>query len=149
MSSSDDEKEMREVIYDNSDRYVGEFKAGKRHGKGAYYYHDGSKYEGEYKNGKRAGKGTYTSVHGDKYFGEWKDGESHGEGVYQYVNGDRYEGEFRDDVPHGKGPCSSWQAGTATHLPLSNRDIPPRQRRHLRGRVPEWLPPRQGKIREG
>ena len=91
------------MIYDNSDRYVGEFKAGKRHGKGAYYYHDGSKYEGEYRNGKRAGKGTYTSVHGDKYFGEWKDGESHGEGVYQYVNGDRFEGEFRDDVPHGKG----------------------------------------------
>lgn len=116
--SDDDAREQREITYDNGDRYVGEFRKGKRDGKGTYYYNDGSKYEGEYRLGKRHGRGTYASVHGDKYYGEWKDGESHGEGVYQYVNGDRYEGQFKvcapmalafspdalqDDVPHGVG----------------------------------------------
>ena len=34
----------------------------------------GDKYVGEYKNGKRHGQGTYTYPIGDKYVGEWKKG---------------------------------------------------------------------------
>ena len=38
----------------------------------------GDKYVGEYKDGKRHGQGTYTWADGDKYVGEWKDGKNLG-----------------------------------------------------------------------
>ena len=37
--------------YDNGESYVGEFKAGKRNGKGIFYGVDGSKEAREYKDG--------------------------------------------------------------------------------------------------
>ena len=46
--------------YPNGDKYVGEYKDGKRHGQGTYTYPNGNKYVGEYKDGKRHGQGTYT-----------------------------------------------------------------------------------------
>ena len=42
---------------------------------------DGDKYDGEYKDGKRNGKGTYTFADGDKYDGEWKDDKGNGLGT--------------------------------------------------------------------
>ena len=33
--------EIRTINYDNGDKYVGEYKDGKRHGKGTYYWADG------------------------------------------------------------------------------------------------------------
>lgn len=37
----------------------GEFKFGKREGKGVFTWHDGERYEGGFKNDKRDGFGTY------------------------------------------------------------------------------------------
>ena len=57
--------------------YVGEYKDGKRDGKGKMLWkYDGSKYsyDGEWKKGKQHGKGTYTSPDGTKK-GEWKNGK--------------------------------------------------------------------------
>lgn len=42
----------------DGDRYEGEWKDGRMHGKGAYHYSNGDKYEGEWKEDKRHGKGT-------------------------------------------------------------------------------------------
>ena len=38
------------------------------------------KYVGEYKDGKRNGQGTFTYPDGEKYVGEFKDGERNGQG---------------------------------------------------------------------
>ena len=65
-------------------------------GEGIYIYASGDRYEGEYKNGKMHGKGTYiwgpnTKSAGDKYIGDWIDDMMTGEGIYIYASGDRYE----------------------------------------------------------
>ena len=38
-------------------------------------YYDGDKYVGEWKKGKRHGQGTYTFSNGVRWVGEWKDDE--------------------------------------------------------------------------
>ncbi|MDC0202057.1 hypothetical protein OAJ56_02315, partial [Flavobacteriales bacterium] len=53
-------------------------------GEGRY---KGDKYVGEWKEGKKDGEGTYTYSNGDKYVGEWKGDEKHGEGTYTYDDG--------------------------------------------------------------
>ena len=42
---------------------------------GMYVWDDGNKYVGEWKDDKRDGQGTYTYANGDKYVGEFKDGK--------------------------------------------------------------------------
>ena len=58
----------------NNGRYEGQFRNGKREGKGIYYYKNGEKYDGECKNGLKEGKGIYYFNNGNKYEGDWKMG---------------------------------------------------------------------------
>ena len=89
------------------DKYVGEWKDGKRTGQGTYIFANGDKYVGEWKDNNFNGKGTHTygdgPWKGDKYVGEWKDGKIDGEGTYTYANGGKYVGEFKDNIRHGEG----------------------------------------------
>ena len=62
-----------------------------------------SVYEGEYRDGKRHGRGTLTFASGARYEGEYRDGNRHGHGTYTFADGDSYEGPFRDDKAHGHG----------------------------------------------
>ena len=57
----------------NGNKYVGEFKDGKRHVHGTWTHYDGNKYVGEFKHGMFHGQGTYTSPDGTRYFGKYKD----------------------------------------------------------------------------
>ena len=57
--------------------------------KGTFTFPDGEKYVGEVKDGKKHGRGTYTYANGDKYVGEFKDGNWNGKGTYIFENGDR------------------------------------------------------------
>jgi hypothetical protein len=41
-------------------------------------YSNGNKYEGEFKNNKPHGKGVYTWLNGELYEGEWKAGLKEG-----------------------------------------------------------------------
>ena len=66
------------TTFASGDKYVGEFKDGKKHGQGAYTFANGNKYVGEYKDDKRNGQGTDTFADGAKYVGEKKDGLFHG-----------------------------------------------------------------------
>tara|TARA_Y100000294_G_scaffold37191_1_gene32779 strand:+ start:177 stop:635 length:459 start_codon:yes stop_codon:yes gene_type:complete len=79
--------------------YVGEYKDGKKHGKGRYTWSDGGIYIGNWKDGKEHGQGTYTSPAGTKYVGEWKEGKYDGQGTETLSNGWKYVGEWREGKP--------------------------------------------------
>lgn len=64
---------------------------------------NGEKYAGEWKDGKYHGKGVLTAVNKDRYEGLFVDGSKCGEGVMMFANGDRYDGCWEKNVPHGKG----------------------------------------------
>mgnify|MGYP001131685251 CR=1 FL=1 len=46
--------------------------------RGILSYADGDRYEGEWKNGKMHGKGVYVYANGDRYDGEWSEDKRHG-----------------------------------------------------------------------
>lgn len=83
-------------IFDNGDRYIGEFKNGLPHGRGSYFNKDGSNYKGPFVNGKRQGYGTFTWTNGDQYIGEYKNNMRDGEGTYTNANGKQQKGIWKD-----------------------------------------------------
>lgn len=91
------------MTYACGDIYYGEFIYDKRHGKGTITYACGNIYVGQWENNKRNGKGTCTYANGDVYVGEWKDDKKHGNGTYRSANGDVFVGEWKHDNIHGNG----------------------------------------------
>ncbi|CAF4002358.1 unnamed protein product [Rotaria sp. Silwood1] len=115
-----------ECQYSDGGRYQGEFRNGKRHGYGVYYYPnkeewagkwlndqtngrgirtfpDGSRYEGEEKNAKKHGYGTYCFPNGDIYDGEWVNDKQNGRRTFIKPEGIQYNGYFRNNLKHGYG----------------------------------------------
>jgi len=90
-------------VWEDGQKYVGDWKDDNKHGKGTYTYANGDKYVGDWKDDNKHGKGTLTWTDGDKYVGEWKDGKQHGQGIYTYPNGEKYVGEHKNDKRHGQG----------------------------------------------
>ena len=78
------------------EKYVGEYKDGKRNGQGTITWSDGKNYVGEFKDGKFNGHGKLTWSDGKKYVGEYKDGKKWNGTVYdkngniqvKFVNGE-------------------------------------------------------------
>ena len=91
--------------YPNGDEYTGEFKDGKRDGKGKLSYHAFQTYVGEFKDDKRHGEGTFTDegLTEFTYTGQWKDDKKSGLGVIKYKKGLKYSGEWKADKENGKG----------------------------------------------
>ena len=54
-------------------RYIGEWKNGKRNGYGTFYYSNGAKYEGTWKNDNKEGFGIFTFNDGTKFIGLFKE----------------------------------------------------------------------------
>jgi len=96
------EKELNEILIDG-DKYVGELRNGRPHGKGTMNYTDGDKYVGEFKNGEFNGQGTYTFLDGESYAGEFKSDYFDGQGTYTFLDGDKYVGEFKNGEFNGHG----------------------------------------------
>jgi len=71
-------------IYANGDKYVGGWKNGTFHGKGALTLSNGGKYVGEFMDGKLHGHGTITFSNGDKYIGQLRSDHIYGRGTYKY-----------------------------------------------------------------
>ena len=100
----------RKVTYKDGSRYRGEFRNGKRTGRGTFTWSNGDRYEGEWRNNKRTGRGTYTWPNGNRYEGEWRNNKRIGRGTLTWSNGNRYVGEFRNDERTGQGTFT-WPSG--------------------------------------
>ena len=72
-------------------------------GYGVFVYENGDKYVGEWKNNKSHGLGTSTLKNGETYSGQWKNATPHGQGTYKFFNGDKYVGEWKEWNFHGQG----------------------------------------------
>jgi len=84
-------------------RYKGEFKDGKKQGRGLYEWSNGDKFDGTFVDDKPSGTGKWDFASGDKYAGEVVGGVIVGKGVFIARNGDKFEGPFIDGKPNGKG----------------------------------------------
>jgi len=113
-------------IYDNGDKYVGEWKNSMREGYGKMYFANRDVYEGNWLADMRSGTGVLTMHFGHTYSGNWLDDKYHGKGIYtkqenyiydgNWENGnksgygeekiswrDNYAGEWLQNKKHGKG----------------------------------------------
>lgn len=109
----------------DGEMYIGQWRMGKRDGKGIKVWADGREYVGQWSNNRRSGHGIITWANGDtyigeiqfgfqqghgvmksngeKYVGEWNVNERHGFGVMHFRNGDTYSGEWAHNKKHGHG----------------------------------------------
>lgn len=90
-------------VFPSGAKYIGEFRRGKIHGKGIFYYSDGNKYIGHWVNQNREGEGRMVFKNGDEYLGGFKNNKFSGEGTMSYASGNRYQGEWLNNHPNGKG----------------------------------------------
>lgn len=92
------------LIFENQERYEGEFLNGKKQGVGVQFYSSGMvRYKGQFRNDLRNGQGTYYFTNGDKYVGTFLENVPHGKGTYYYSDGEQFVGSFRGGVRQGYG----------------------------------------------
>lgn len=65
-----------------SERYIGDYRKGKKNGHGTYVWANRDRYEGEWQDDLQNGKGTMIFGEGGRYVGQWKDGKPEGQGAY-------------------------------------------------------------------
>ena len=115
-----------EKHYDDGQTYVGRLYQDVPNGRGKMTYSCGKVYDGEWKAGKRDGRGITTHVDGgveealwvndvcetrlkmkyaggNVYTGQFQGTSRHGYGIMRYANGDKYEGTWKDDCRDGEG----------------------------------------------
>lgn len=90
------------MIYYSTQKYVGEFKNGKRHGQGTMYLPLRRELSGIWVNDAII-EGTATLSNGTRYIGGWQFGYRHGQGKLIYSDGRVYVGEFHAGQKHGQG----------------------------------------------
>jgi hypothetical protein len=99
-------------------RYEGEFKAGRKHGKGLKVWPNGDRYEGDFVEDRKEGAGVYTWGRGpwagERYEGEYAGDRRHGRGTYRWPSGDVYAGRWDNDAI--AGPATEMMVARAKHL---------------------------------
>lgn len=84
--------------------YIGEWKNGRKMGKGKFFIGKNSYYEGDFLDGEITGNGIRIFSNGSKYEGQFLNGEFNGRGIYiNNTNGEVYEGEWKDNRRCGEG----------------------------------------------
>ena len=114
------------VVLSDGSVYDGQWRDGKRLGKGRYFtssggllegiwnsglhiygrvvYANGDHYEGQYWHMQRSGSGTFQSLYStNEYKGSWKYDKKHGFGSEKLSDGSQYTGYFEADLRHGEG----------------------------------------------
>ncbi len=85
--------------------YRGEFKAGKKHGKGVKTWPNGDRYEGEFVEDYKEGNGVYVfgrgPWQGERYEGQFVKDRRHDIGTYRWQTGDVYTGPWQNDIATG------------------------------------------------
>ncbi len=86
--------------------YRGDFRAGRKHGRGVKTWRSGDRYEGEFVEDRKEGTGRYTwsargASAGESYSGGYRNDRREGYGVYEWPSGDRYAGPWADDAITG------------------------------------------------
>jgi hypothetical protein len=86
--------------------YRGDFRAGRKHGKGIKTWPSGDRYEGDFVDDRKEGMGKYLwgprgASAGESYSGAYVNDQRHGEGVYAWPSGDRYSGPWANDAITG------------------------------------------------
>ena len=92
------EKMLAERVFDDGQKYHGQWHHGVMQGSGVYDWTDGEQYRGDWVGDKSHGMGMRRWTNGDRYEGEFKEGKRHGMGVHFYSDGDTFHGEFRNDM---------------------------------------------------
>ena len=87
--------ETKFLIESKNDRYFGEIKGKKRHGRGIWYVDNGL-YEGYFYNDLANGYGKFTSPNGDFFQGEWENSKKK-KGREILSNGNEFNGEYKND----------------------------------------------------
>lgn len=86
--------------------YRGDFRAGRKHGKGIKTWPTGDWYDGEFADDRKHGLGRYvwgslSLFAGEIYSGTYVDDLREGHGTYTWPSGDRYSGPWLRDQPSG------------------------------------------------
>lgn len=89
------------VKHADQTEYEGGFKDGLYHGKGIMVGAEG-RYEGDWRAGKRDGRGTMRYTLGGSYDGQWRGGVFHGQGKAVYAGGGEYAGMFENGRREGQ-----------------------------------------------
>mmetsp|Transcript_10640 Transcript_10640/g.10711 ORF Transcript_10640/g.10711 Transcript_10640/m.10711 type:complete len:350 (+) Transcript_10640:52-1101(+) len=84
-------------------QYAGEWSSDRMEGSGFYYYDNGDVYRGSWVKSKRSGHGLMEYPNGDVFEGAWLNDKKHGPGTYYAENGNVYEGNWRNDMKEGPG----------------------------------------------
>lgn len=96
--------------------YVGEFKAGRKHGRGVKVWPWGDRYVGDFVEDRKEGRGVYlwgaqAANAGDSYLGDYRNDRRHGRGTYQWASGERYDGTWENDAMTGSPTGMAIQRG--------------------------------------
>ena len=83
------------ALFNNGEKYTGDFKEGNYNGNGTLYKSNGDIFEGEFFEGKLK-NGTITYKNGDSYEGQLENGIFNGKGIYKYKNGDIFNGKYEE-----------------------------------------------------
>ncbi len=90
------------MLFYSTQKYIGEFKDGKRHGQGTLTLPLGRVLKGKWRDDEIV-EGTTTYSDGTRYTGTWEFGYRHGQGELIYPDSRKYIGEFHAGNRHGQG----------------------------------------------
>lgn len=122
-------------IYSNGVVFYGQFQDGiPVNDRGTMVFDNGDRYDGEFRNGERNGCGTFTFASGRQYMGQFQADQFHGVGIWKLETGERYVGQFEFNRCEGWGTflftdgsskSGTWENGNLVGDNLScNRGVP-------------------------